>query len=83
MELRALRNPEHEHIRILGVSTCIAELQSVYQDELFFKVKKKSSDYLFLTLILLVFHYLHSGSLPKRSAKILFLCASLIAKEND
>ena len=43
MELRALRNPEHEYIRILGVSTCIAELQSVYQDELFFKVKKKSS----------------------------------------
>ena len=83
MELRALRNPEHEYIRILGVSTCIAELQSVYQDELFFKVKKKSSDYLFLTLILLVFHYLHSGSLPKRSAKILILCASLIVKEND
>ena len=47
MELRALRNPEHEYIRILGVSTCIAELQSVYHDELFFKVKKKSSDYLF------------------------------------
>ena len=82
MELRALQNPEHEYIRILEVSTCIAELQSVYQDELFFKVKK-TSGYLFLTLILLVFHYLHSGSLPKRSAKILFLCASLIAKEND
>ena len=45
MELRALRNPEHEYIRILGVSACIAV--SVYQDELFFKVKKKSSDYLF------------------------------------
>ena len=83
MELRALQNPEHEYIRILEVSTCIAELQSVYQDELFFKVKKKTSGYLFLTLILLVFHYLHSGSLPKRSAKILILCASLIAKEND
>ena len=40
IELRALRNPEHEYIRILGISTCIAELQSVYQDELFFKVKK-------------------------------------------
>ena len=40
MELWAIQNPEHEYIRILEVSTCIAELQSVYQDELFFKVKK-------------------------------------------
>ena len=83
IELRALRNPEHEYIRILGISTCIAELQSVYQDELFFKVKKKIIGLSYFNFDSSGFSLFAFRFSTKALGKNINFVASLIAKEND
>ena len=74
-------------VRILGVSACIAV--SVYQDELFFKVKKKLSDYLFFNFDSFGFSLFAFRFSTKALGKnIIFVCFSnserkwLVSPEN-